>query len=118
MFHVKYILYLILIELIVGTPQLNLYYTDEIDDNEFQHNCLHIVINEKQELNSRRIMFYCMSEFPSKFNIEDNHLSSKLTFDDLWKQNITSEELYLWSSPIDIIERYQFYLNQLSIDND
>ncbi len=39
-------------------------------------------------------MSYCMGELPSKFNIEDNHLSSKLTFDDLRKQNITSEELY------------------------
>ncbi|CAF4427693.1 unnamed protein product [Rotaria sp. Silwood2] len=32
--------------------------------------------------------------------------------------NIISQQLYLWSTPIDIVERYQFYLNQLSTSND
>jgi hypothetical protein len=116
MFYVKYLLYLIFIELIIGTPQLNLYYTNGIDesDNEFQHNCLHIFIIEKQELNSHRIVSYCMGELPSKFNVENNDLFSKLTFNELEKQNITSEQLYFWSAPIDIIEDYQLYLNQLS----
>ena len=59
-----------------------------------------------------------MSELPSKFNIENNDFFSKFTFAELSKQNITSQQLYLWSAPIDIIERYQFYLNQLSTSND
>jgi hypothetical protein len=46
MFHVKYILDFIFIELIIGTHQFNIYYIDEIDqnDNQLQHNCLNIVI--------------------------------------------------------------------------
>jgi len=35
-----------------------------------------------------------------------------LTFAQLLKQNITNQQLYLWSAPIDLIETYQFYLNQ------
>jgi hypothetical protein len=59
-----------------------------------------------------------MSELSSKFNIETFDFHAKLTFVDLEKENITSEEFYLWSAPIDLIEHYQFYLNQLSTFND
>jgi hypothetical protein len=116
MFHVKYFLYFISIHFILCTPQLNLYYTD--GDDAFQHNCLRTVVTEDQDVNYREIMFYCMSELSFEFNIENNDLISKFTFSNLSKQNITSRELYLWSAPIDIIENYQFYLNQLSIEND
>ena len=37
---------------------------------------------------------------------------SKFTFVELAKQGITSEQLYFWSAPFDLIERYQ-----LSLDN-
>ncbi|CAF4283680.1 unnamed protein product, partial [Rotaria sp. Silwood2] len=40
------------------------------------------------------------------------------SFADLNEQNITSQQLYLWSAPMDIIENYQLYLNQLSISNE
>jgi hypothetical protein len=66
---------------------------------------------------SQEIIFYCMSELPWKFNVENDNLFSIFTFAELSKQNITSEKLYLWPTPIDIIERYQFYLNQLSTSN-
>jgi len=118
MFDVKYLLYLIQIHLIICIPQLNLYYTDGISesDNVLQHNCLRTVVTEDQEADYREIMSYCMSELSSKFNIENNDFFSKLTFGELSEQNISSEELYLCSSPIDIIEDYQFYLNQISND--
>jgi hypothetical protein len=44
----------------------------------------------------------------------DNNLGEKFTFAQLSKENITGQQLYLWSAPIDLIEKYQFYLNQLS----
>ncbi|CAF1586291.1 unnamed protein product, partial [Adineta steineri] len=34
------------------------------------------------------------------------------------KQGISSEQLYLWSAPIDLVEEYQSYLNQLLTFND
>ena len=50
--------------------------------------------------------------------MKKNNFFPKFTFDELSKENITSQQLYLWSAPIDIIEHYQFYLNQLSTSND
>jgi hypothetical protein len=105
--------------LIIATPQLNLYYTDGISESDcaLQHNCLRIFRNEKRE-DARQIMSYCTSEFPSKLNIEKNNFFPTFTFAELRKQNMTSQQLYLWSAPIDLIEHYQFYLNQLSTTND
>jgi len=54
-----------------------------------------------------------MSELSSKFKINENNIDQKMTFGELSKQNITSQQLYLWSTPIDLIEQYQLYLNQL-----
>ncbi len=71
-----------------------------------------------EEVNSYDGISYCMSELPSKFNITNIDFISNFTFAELSEQNITSEQLYLWSVPIDIIENYQFYLNQLSTKND
>ncbi|CAF3176274.1 unnamed protein product [Rotaria sp. Silwood2] len=59
-----------------------------------------------------------MNELPSKFYIEKNDMFPKYTFAELSKLNITSQQLYIWSASIDIVERYQFYLNQLSTIND
>jgi hypothetical protein len=120
MFHLKYLFYFILLHLIIATPQLNLYYTDWVSesDNELQHNCLRAATNEATQQGGLDIISYCMSELPSEFRIEDEDLFSKFTFVELSKQNITSQQLYLWSAPIDLIERYQFYLNQLSTLND
>ncbi|CAF4777463.1 unnamed protein product [Rotaria sp. Silwood2] len=58
-----------------------------------------------------------MNELSSKFHIENNDIFPKLTFADLAKLNITSQQLYLWSAPIDLIKRYQFYLNELLTSN-
>jgi hypothetical protein len=59
-----------------------------------------------------------MSELPSKFHIENDDWLPKFTCVELSKKNISSQQIYLWSAPIDLIERYQFYLNQLSTLND
>ncbi|CAF0809741.1 unnamed protein product [Adineta steineri] len=117
------LLYFIFLHLILAVPQINLYYTDSInlhddDDSGLQHNCLHTITLLEQSDTNHHIVSYCMNESSSKFNIELNHFSSKYTFDQLAKQNITSQQLYMWSAPIDIIEHYQFYLDQLLISND
>ena len=105
MFDAKYLYYFILLRFIIATPQLNLYYTDGVReiDNALQHDCLQIAGTEDQKSDERQIMSYCMSEFPAKFNIEKTDLFSKFTFADLSKLNISSQQLYLWSAPIDVI---------------
>lgn len=78
-----------------------------------QHNCL-LITDYRTAQMVRKVLTYCMSELPSKFHIEINkNLVSTFTFDQLSKQNVTSEQLLIWSAPIDVIERYQFYLDQL-----
>jgi hypothetical protein len=55
-----------------------------------------------------------MSELPSKFHVEKTDRFPNFTFIQLAKQNVTSQDLYHWSAPIDLIEQYQYYLNQPS----
>ncbi|CAF1486415.1 unnamed protein product [Adineta ricciae] len=63
-------------------------------------------------------MYYCLSELSSKFTIDKQQSHPNWTFAELSKLNITSEQLHKWSAPIDLIEDYQWYLNQLSTPNN
>ncbi|CAF4144709.1 unnamed protein product, partial [Adineta steineri] len=47
------------------------------------------------------------------FNISDDYL----TFDELYHLNITSHEILLWSSSIDLAEQYEYYLDQSTQSN-
>ncbi|UJR29703.1 hypothetical protein I4U23_017251 [Adineta vaga] len=108
---------------VCATPQINLYFTDSMISesngnlNGLQHSCLRITEIELKTPQSRPITSFCMGESSTQFTIKTDNLLSNYTFAELKEQNITSEQLYYWSAPIDIIERYQFYLNQLSITN-
>ena len=79
---------------------------------------MYVTVDKESYVNEHQIMSYCLSELASKFHIENKTFFSNFTFAQLSKQHITSEHLYRWSAPIDIIEQYQFYLNQLSTSND
>jgi hypothetical protein len=65
--------------------------TDRLSEDQIQHNCFRIV---NQSLINREIILYCISESLSKYS----------------KENISSQQLYLWCTPIDLIEDYQSYL--------
>ncbi|CAF1508480.1 unnamed protein product [Adineta ricciae] len=105
--------YLILIQLVFTTPQLNLHFTDPIDRSEngftLEHDCL------RHDNSFSGFMNFCLSEFFVNVNLEENDRFPKYTFAQLSQENITSGQLLLWSAPIDLVEDYQFYLNQLSI---
>ncbi|CAF1457168.1 unnamed protein product [Adineta ricciae] len=51
-----------------------------------------------------------MSELSSKFSVKTDNSVEIFYFDDLVKKNITSQQLYEWSVPIDTIEQYEYYL--------
>jgi hypothetical protein len=110
----KYHFYFILFHSIIAVPQLNLYYTDGINENynDLQHNCLRTAVHQVTVQYRSEMISYCMSELPSKFNVNKNDFVPKFTFADLAKDNITSQQLYLWSASIDLIEDYQYYLNK------
>jgi hypothetical protein len=65
-----------------------------------------------------QMISYCVSEWPSKWNISKNSLDQTFTFAELYEQRITSEQLYVWSTSMDIVQRYQSYLNQVSTTNE
>jgi len=115
---------LILLHLINAHPQLNLYYTDEVyeDENVFYHDCLRAVEitdptkkKKDKEISDMENLLYCLSESPSQFYINIDKTISKFTFDELKQKNISVEQLFDWSAPIDLIENYQIYLNNISL---
>ena len=111
---------MILLHMVIATPLLTLHHTNWVseNDNALQHDCLRVVVHEAELDYKWQIIFYCMNEFSPKFKIVDTNLFPNFAFIELAKRNISSEQLYIWSAPIDIIERYQFFLNQLSTSND
>ncbi|UJR14206.1 hypothetical protein I4U23_001199 [Adineta vaga] len=85
------------------------FYDSDPEPNTIVYIILFFDANERE---TRQIISYCMNEFTSKFDIKIDNSFSKFTFADLSKENITSEQLYQWHASIDIIERYQSYLDQ------
>jgi hypothetical protein len=116
----KSLFYFVLLHSITAIPQINIYFTDWVSENNdaIQQDCLRVVTAIDESTINRQIMSYCMSELPTKFSIKKNNLVPNFTFIELSNQNITSQQLYLWSAPIDTVEQYEFYLNQLSTSND
>ncbi|CAF2954312.1 unnamed protein product [Rotaria sp. Silwood2] len=112
-------LYVIFLHAIIAGPQINLHHTNLVDDSEndigTHHHYLIVEASTENKHYSRQITSYCLSEWPSKWNIQNNIHNQIFSFAELNKQNITSHHLYLWWAPIDIIENYQLYSNQLSI---
>ena len=127
MFYVRYYflhVFVFLLQMIVTTALMNLHFTDITDNmntNEvLQHHCLY---SAGQDGDYFGIDFglsipYCLSEPLSQFNLDKDNSFPRFTFDQLLQRNITSQQLYLWSAPMDLIEHYQDYLNQISTTNN
>ena len=82
-------------------------------DSGLQHDCLHVAAPLDKVGDPRQIISYCMGEWPrSKWNEQTTTGGRTFTFAELYQQRITSEQLYLWSAPLDVVERYEFYWNQ------
>ena len=98
---------------------INLYYTDEVNENHYilPSTCFYVKDGTFSET-YEEIVRFCLSQLTSSYQIEKQQSFRKWTFDQLGKQNVTSEQLYFWSAPVDLIERYQYYLNQLSNQNE
>jgi len=112
MFSWKLLIYLTFLYSINAEFQVNMYYTDDSNQiqNLTQNNCLRLFFITQSDKILRKFSF-CLSDLPSTLKIEPSNSIETFTFQQLKKQNITSEHLYLWSTPIDIIEQYQLYLD-------
>ena len=109
MFLIQALLYFTTIHCFQISRQNNLHYTDP--STSLQYNCLHVFdyITGKPEL--QRIVPYCMNEYSPILQIQNYDSNLEFTFTVLKKEQITSEQLYRWSAPIDLIEHYQYYLD-------
>ena len=108
------LLYFAFLHTIHSQLQINLRLTDGVNggDDQLQHDCLNVAAYQTKESDPRQIVSYCMSELPFKWKIVENSFDQKLTFMELAERSVTSLQLYRWSAPMDVVERYQFYLNQ------
>ncbi|CAF4674639.1 unnamed protein product, partial [Rotaria socialis] len=95
----------------------NLYHTD-LMNNDFSRNCIYHAINHQLDLDgkkyeTRQLIEYCIRPSSNKEyeDVINGTIYSVLTFDQLKKQNITTESLVDWAIPIDLIERYQHFLD-------
>ena len=113
----KHLLSAILWHRLVASFQINLDLTDvkgnrEVDSG-LQHDCLHVAAPIETTGDPRQIISYCMGEWPpSKWSEQTTTGGRTFTFAELYQHRITSEQLYLWSAPMDVVERYEFYWNQ------
>ncbi|CAF3113962.1 unnamed protein product [Rotaria sp. Silwood2] len=114
--------FILLVPSLVNSSQINLYLTDWAIDNvngvTLQHNCLYVATSINDEKNAPQILSYCMGEWPSRWSIHKSNFDRIFTFAELNRLQITSRQLYTWSAPIDLVERYQSYLNQLQVSNE
>lgn len=65
--------------------------------------------------NFHQIIPYCIRPFNKteerEVSLRRSGISSNFTFDVLKRKNVTIQDLLLWSAPIDLVERYQNYLD-------
>ncbi|CAF1261275.1 unnamed protein product [Adineta ricciae] len=105
-------LYLTLFYLTLIRSQFHLEITDYTRDSVgWEHDCFYLLVDTGYFNEPLQIIPYCLSEWPTKWDIQENSAVQKYTFATLSNLSITSEQLYDWSAPIDLIEHYQFYLN-------
>ena len=123
MFDVKYLFCFICLSGFVTTIRINFYSTAPVskaegENDALRHHCLRLAANIEQWNRNRQIISFCLSERPSTFKIEEIGSFPNFTFASMAKDNITSQQLYLWSASVDVAERYQWYLNQISTSTD
>ena len=124
MFIAKVILFTSLLYSLTSPLQINLHLTDH--PSALQHDCLHVLAHTESKTGTHEIITFCLTECPHEWIIDNNssHHSQSFTFAQLEQQHITAHQLYLWSASIDLLERYQSYLDQptaqrtLSMENE
>ncbi|CAF3221469.1 unnamed protein product [Rotaria sp. Silwood2] len=83
----SYLFYFILLYKIVAFSQINPDLIDWINDNEInivlQHDCLHVAAWIEEENDPYQIISYCISKWPSKWNIRINNQDQNFTFAEL-----------------------------------
>lgn len=92
--------------------QSNLYFTESLT-NQSDHHCLYYYAYTDKPI--QQIHTYCIRDALDPSLLQDTGYYDELfTFEQLKNKNITSQQLYEWSAPIDLAENYQHYLEYRS----
>ncbi|CAF1114617.1 unnamed protein product [Adineta steineri] len=98
----------------VTRSQFNLYNTDaSLDAGNLHTNCLHHYVYYWIELTEK--VEYCVGPISDNDILLEkfpNTTNGNFTFDELRQLNVITQELLAWSAAIDLIERYQYYIDQ------
>ncbi|CAF0920174.1 unnamed protein product [Adineta ricciae] len=103
-----------------ASPFPNMYYTDTDMFTEVQDGyCLYYHTYAKVTIEyslQHHLHTYC---FRSNKYLKENLTTNRpfILFSQLREQHVTSEQLYSWSTPIDLAERYEMYLLNISQNN-
>ena len=101
--------------------QFHVYYMDQTNDTGLYHDCLYFKQLKHQSVynttehnfkNQYQIIPYCLRPFSQNYDrIIEGKVSSRVTFEELRKKQVTTRDLLTWSASIDLIEHYDAYLN-------
>ena len=90
----------------------NLYRTNRSIDNP-DRDCLHYRVNHNADLDE--VLEYCIRTKLDGLSTNNDSRHSSYSFEDLQNLNVTIQELYTWSAPIDLIEDYAEYLENNNV---
>ncbi|CAF1150052.1 unnamed protein product [Didymodactylos carnosus] len=99
-----------LISITTTVACLHLYESDiDLSDKRDHYDCLYYFTDNL--LDQYHLIPYCVrpSSNDDRF-VPTNHPTEPIMFFQLRQSNVNSRDLYKWSAPIDLIERYQEYL--------
>ena len=104
--------------------QFNLYQTDRVNPLEFD--CLYYYLGEDQQIDLRyqypayHKISYCRrpsEKIIGRVNNSATSTSKKYTLEMLRLQNITADQLLIWSASIDLVEQYALYRSQPNVSH-
>ena len=97
----------------VAQTQFNMYNTDKMREiGNLKVNCLHH--NNKFIWETSERIEYCLDLNDSKNPWADDFLNTRdknFTFEELHRMEVTANDLLSWSATIDLVEKYQYYLD-------
>ena len=104
---IKYLFLLIqFYKFITTTPHFNLHHTDWLNENEIskhlQHDCLYVPAYTEESTESYETISYCLTEWSSEWNINENEFQERFTFEELYQQKIILLLILRYSTNQDI----------------
>ncbi|CAF1293771.1 unnamed protein product [Adineta ricciae] len=108
--------------LIASESQYHLYYTDSTCESDLYYDCLHYKVPDGVfPPHPHQIIPYCIrplitTEKQPSTNVT-SHSSLSFRFETLKNLNVNTQDLLTWSAPVDLVERYQSYLDSSRLNS-